>query len=210
VHYIKPISLSLWVHIKLFVSCRILLPTSLLAYISKHSGESGLSRNISLPRECVNQSDLCRVCMQAVTAVVGRMSSCAVIHGAASLSAGSVISTVTARTAQTRQTVVRSSTLFPSIRRSPFPTASLSGHYTLRYTVSGHSCQWYRIVSEVERWSRGKQNTFSVPNPGHSRHVGTSYIRCCHLNVSSITVYVSEATTNSCWSELLYSKTKIS
>jgi len=35
-------------------------------------------------------------------------------------------------------------------------------------------------------------------------------MRCCHLNVSSTTVYVSEATTTSCRSELLNSKTKIS
>jgi len=39
-------------------------------------------------------------------AAVGRMSLCAVIHAAASLSAGSVISTVTVKTAQTRRTVV--------------------------------------------------------------------------------------------------------
>jgi len=44
--------------------------------------------------------------LQVATAAAGQMSSCAVIHDAASLNVGSVISTVTARTALTRPIAV--------------------------------------------------------------------------------------------------------
>ena len=75
-----------------------------------------------------------------VTAAAGQMNSCAVIHDAASLSAGSVISTVTVKTALMRQTAVCLCSLLSAATTAAAAAAAAAATTTTTTTTTIHFC----------------------------------------------------------------------